>query len=372
MKIARVETIPLAIPHEHGGPPPAWGGQAWEALNVLLVRVETVDGAVGWGEAFSYNCMPAVQAVIDTMVAPILIGRDATNITAVTRELQQALHLFGRYGITIFGISAVDIALWDLAAKRAAIPLGQMLGGPAAPPLVPGYASLLKYGDPELVAEAARTALGEGYPAIKLHETGEAEVAAAREAMGAGVPLCVDTNCPWTPVQARIMARRLKAYDLHWLEEPIFPPEDFASLARLQRESGVDIACGENACTAFEFWHLIDAGAARYVQPSVTKVGGVTEFFKVVALAGARGVTVMPHCPYFGPGWLATLQILGAMPLAGKPEGGWIERFYTRLEASLYPDFVSPDDSGRFRIPIGPGLGAEPDPDVIRDYRAVA
>ena len=369
MKIARIETIPLAIPHEHGGPPPAWGGQAWEALNILLVRVETSDGATGWGEAFSYNCMPAVQAMIDATVAPILIGRDATGITSLMRVLQQALHLFGRYGITMFGISAIDIALWDLAAKRAGVPLGQLLGGPASPPLVPGYASLLKYRDPELVAGKVSAALGEGYPAIKLHETGESEVAAARAAMGDGVPLCVDTNCPWTPSQAHEVALRLKTHDLHWLEEPIFPPEDFSALARLQRESGVDLACGENACTAFEFRSMIEAGAARYVQPSVTKVGGVSEFLKVLALAEACGVTVMPHSPYFGPGWLATLQLLAAMPLTGRPGGGWIERFYTRLEATLYPDFVSPVEGGRFRIPTGPGLGAEPDSDVIRDYR---
>ena len=372
MKITRIDTIPLAIPHEHGGPPPAWGGQAWEALNILLVRVETEDGAAGWGEAFSYNCMPAVRAVIDATVAPVLIGRDATDVRALNRELQQALHLFGRYGITMFGISAVDIALWDLAAKRAGMPLGQLLGGPASPPLVPGYASLLKYRDPELVADKVRAALDEGYPAIKLHETGEPEVAAAREAMGEGVPLCVDTNCPWTPDQARAVAARLAPHDLHWLEEPIFPPEDFAALARLQRESGVDLACGENACTAFEFRAMLDAGAVRYVQPSVTKVGGVTELLKVLALAEARGATVMPHSPYFGPGWLATLQLLGAMPLTGQPGGGWIERFYTRLEATLYPDFVSPVEGGRFRIPAGPGLGAEPDVDVMRDYRARA
>ena len=370
MKIARIDTIPLAIPHEHGGPPPAWGGQAWEALNILLVRVETEDGAVGWGEAFSYNCMPSVRAMVDATVAPILIGRDATDITSLMRELQQALHLFGRYGITMFAISAIDIALWDLAAKRAGVPLGQLLGGPAAPPTVPGYASLLKYRDRDLVASKVREALGEGYPAIKLHETGEPEVAAAREAMGEGVPLCVDTNCPWTPAQARVMAQRLNAHDLYWLEEPIFPPEDFAALARLQRESGVDLACGENACTAFEFRSMLDAGAVRYPQPSVTKVGGVTEFLKVVALAEARGVTVMPHSPYFGPGWLATLQLLAAMPLTGAPGGGWIERFYTRLEATLYPEFVSPVVSGRFRVPTGPGLGAEPDSGAIRDYRA--
>ena len=278
MKITRIETIPLAIPHEHGGPPPAWGGQAWEGLSILLVRVETEDGATGWGEAFSYNCLPAVQAVVDATVAPILIGRDATAIASLNRELQQALHLFGRYGITMFGISAIDIALWDLAGKRAGLPLGQLLGGPATPPLVPGYASLLKYRDRELVAETVRAALDEGYPAIKLHETGEAEIAAAREAMGADMPLCTDTNCPWTPAEAHAMAARLKPYDLYWLEEPIFPPEDFSALARLQQESGIDLACGENACTAFEFRRLLDAGAVRYVQPSVTKVGGVTEF----------------------------------------------------------------------------------------------
>ena len=369
MKIARVDTIPLAIPHEHGGPPPSWGGQAWNALNILLVRVETEDGAVGWGEGFSYNCMPAVRAAVDHTVGPVVVGRDATDIVALMRELQQATHLFGRYGITMFAISAIDIALWDLAAKRAGMPLGQLLGGPASPPPIPGYASLLKYRDPELVAARVCDALAEGYPAIKLHETEEPEVAAAREAMGDGVPLCVDTNCPWTPAEAREMAARLAPYDLHWLEEPIFPPEDFAALAELQLESGVDLACGENACTAFEFRSMLDANAVRYPQPSVTKVGGVTEFQKVAALAEARGVTVMPHSPYFGPGWLATLQLLAAMPLAGRPGGSWTERFYTRLEATLYPGCVSPVEGGRFRVPTGPGLGAEPDPDVIRDYR---
>ena len=287
--------------------------------------------------------MPAVQAVVDATVAPILIGRDATDITSLNRELQQALHLFGRYGITMFGISAIDIALWDLAGKRAGLPLGQLLGGPATPPLVPGYASLLKYRDRELVAETVRAALDEGYPAIKLHETGEAEIAAAREAMRPDMPLCTDTNCPWTPAEALSMAARLKPYDLYWLEEPIFPPEDFSALARLQQESGIDLACGENACTAFEFRRLLDAGAVRYVQPSVTKVGGVTEFHKVLALAEGHDVTVMPHSPYFGPGWLATLQLLSAMPLTGAPRRGLGRALLHAARGNALPGIRFPD-----------------------------
>ena len=373
MKITRIETIPLAIPHDHGGPPPAWGGQAWEGLSILLVRVETEDGATGWGEAFSYNCLPAVQAVVDATVAPILIGRDATDIASLNRELQQALHLFGRYGITMFGISAVDIALWDLAGEKgraAARPAPRRAGHPAARSRATRAFS--STGTGSSLRRPCAPHSTKATPPSSSTRRARPRSPAAREAMGPNMPLCTDTNCPWTPAEAHAMAARLKPYDLYWLEEPIFPPEDFSALARLQQESGIDLACGENACTAFEFRRLLDAGAGRYVQPSVTKVGGVTEFHKVLALAEGYGVTVMPHSPYFGPGWLATLQLLSAMPLTGGPGGGWAERFYTRLEATLYPGFVSPTEGGLFRIPTGPGLGAEPDPDVIRDYRVPA
>ena len=343
MKIARIETIPLAIPHDHGGPPPAWGGQAWQGLSILLVRVETEDGANGWGEAFSYNCMPAVQAVVDATVAPILIGRDCyRHRLAQPRAAAGAAPLRPLRHHHVRHLRHRHRALGPRGQESGACRSGSSSAGRLTPPLVPGYASLLKYRDRELVATAVRAALDEGYPAIKLHETGEPEIAAAREAMGADMPLCTDTNCPWTPAEALTMAARLKAYDLYWLEEPNFPPEDFAALARLQQESGVDLACGENACTAFEFRRMLDAGAVRYVQPSVTKVGGVTEFLKVLALAEGYGVTVMPHSPYFGPGWLATLQLLGAMPLTGRPGGGWAERFYTRPEATLYPGLRLP------------------------------
>lgn len=362
MKIATVEAIPLEIPFSHGGKPFGWGGQVWTRLSILLVRVETDDGLVGYGEAFSYACRRAVQAAVEDMIAPVAVGSDASDIVALNQRLQQALHLQGRHGLTVFALSGLDIALWDIAAKAADLPLHRLLGA-AGGKSIPGYASLFRYRDPEVVAERCRTAADEGYRWVKLHEIAETEVAAAREALGEGVPIMVDTNCPWTPAQARRQALAFKPYDIHWLEEPIFPPEDFASLARLQRQTGIPLAAGENACTSFDFQKMFAAGAVTYAQPSVTKVGGISEFLKVAALASAHGVEVMPHAPYFGPGFPASLQLTAALP-----EGALFERLYVDLEASLYGDLID-SRNGDFRVPDGPGLGIEPDADVIKTYR---
>jgi L-alanine-DL-glutamate epimerase-like enolase superfamily enzyme len=361
LKIESVQAIPLSIPFSHGGVPAGWGGKAWVALDVLLVRVETESGLVGWGEAFSYGCRRAVQAILEDMIAPIVVGRDASDIARLMHELQRALHLFGRHGLTIVALSGLDIALWDLAGKAAGLPLSRLLGGESGGAL-PVYASLFKYQDPERVAERTLAALAAGFGAVKLHETGVREVAAARRAAGEDVPIMVDTNCPWTPVEAHRMALAMKPYDLHWLEEPIFPPEDYQALARLQTQTGIPLAAGENASTAFQFRDMFQAGAVTYAQPSVTKVGGVTEFRKVAALGAAAGVALMPHSPYFGPGFLATLQLMAALP-----EPGMVEWFYLDREACLYGEAIAPA-AGRITVPGGPGLGIEPDPQVIKDY----
>ena len=362
MKIARIDSHSIKVPFTFGGNPTGYGGRNWTTNNILLVRVETDTGLVGWGEAFCYGCTDAVRAALDHMIAPIAIGREAGDIGRLSRDLQQMLHLFGRYGITTFALSGLDIALWDIAGKAANLPLHRLLGG-AGRDSLPAYASLLKYRDPERVAARVKQALSQGYGHIKLHETEVAEVKAAREAAGDGVAIMVDTNCPWTPEEARHMTLKLRPYDLHWLEEPIFPPEDFAAIAKLRAGTGVAMAAGENNCTSFQFREMFAAGAVDYAQPSVTKVGGVTEFQKVAVLADAAGVTLMPHSPYFGPGFLATLQLMAAR---GEP-GGMIERYHMDLEASLYGELVTPV-KGRFVVPTGPGLGCDPDPEVLKTY----
>ena len=361
MKIAKLDTIALRIPFSYGGKPHGFGSKGWTTLDTLLIRLETDDGLVGWGDAFCYSCQNAVNAAVKDMLAPLVIGEDARDIARLSYQLQQKLHLFGRYGITLFAYSGVDIALWDLAAKAAGLPLYQLLGG--SPKSLTTYASLFRYGEADLVAEYSAKARSEGYQFIKLHEIDVPEVKAAREAVGEGVPIMVDTNCPWTPEQARQMALKLKPYDIYWLEEPIFPPEDFRALAQLQQDTDIALAAGENACTAFQFREMFTANAVRYAQPSVTKVGGISEFRKIQTLAEEHAVTIMPHAPYFGPGFLATMHLLTA---SANP--GMVERFYVDLEATLYGEAVNPV-AGEFKVPQGAGLGIDPDRDVIKTYQ---
>jgi L-alanine-DL-glutamate epimerase-like enolase superfamily enzyme len=363
MKIAAVDAILLRIPYRQSGPPTGFGGKIWTTLDTLLVRVGTDQGVTGWGEAFGYNVNAGTKATIETLIAPLCLGRDPTAIAELMADLQKTLHFFGRGGPVTYGLSGVDIALWDIAGKCAGLPLHRLLGGPARRQLR-AYASLMRYGDPAATAKLGAEAVGRGYRHVKLHEITLAPVASAREAMGLEPALMVDTNCPWSLAEARRMADAMAPHGIYWLEEPIWPPEDMAALAELRRTSPMPIAAGENAGSAQHFAQMLAAGALDYAQPSVTKIGGVSELRKVIELAEAAHTSVAPHSPYFGPGLMATLHVLAAAP-----REMLVERLYVDLEASLFGDYVDARD-GMMTVPEGPGLGVEPDPAVIERYRA--
>ncbi|MBH67014.1 MAG: hypothetical protein CMM58_01555 [Rhodospirillaceae bacterium] len=364
MKIANIEVIEMEMPFARGvDKPNEVGFLNWAKLDFCLLKVETDNGIVGWGDAFSFQCRRAVAEAVTHMVVPRVIGRDANDVININSELQQALHLFGRYGITMFAISGLDIALWDIAAKASGMPLYKFLGASKVKQ-VPAYASLFRYEDPDLVADRVNYAKELAYENIKLHEIGIEEIRKARDVAGEDLSLMVDVNCPWTLEQAFVMARDLKELDLFWLEEPINPPEDFDSMARLRAETGISIAAGENASTAFEFKRMMECRSVDYAQPSVTKVGGITEFLKVFTLAEVFGTQIMPHSPYFGPGFLATLQLAQS-----RPNPGMIERIFIEPEAALYPVEIYTPSRGCLGVPDGNGLGLDPDLDVIKTYR---
>jgi L-alanine-DL-glutamate epimerase-like enolase superfamily enzyme len=362
MKITRVETIVLNLPMLIEGATPMLGGRPRTSIDMLLVRVDTDAGVTGWGEAFGHRIFPATRAAIDTLLGPLCVGRDAGAIAALNDDLQRMLHGVGRNGATIYALSGIDIALWDIAGKVAGLPLHRLLGGSPRADL-PAYASLLRYGDAKAVARYTEQALGRGYRHIKVHEITVPEVKAARDAAGSGIPLMVDTNCPWTVPQAIEMAQRLAPLDVHWLEEPVWPPENLAGLAEVRARGGIATAAGENYGTVWDFRRAFEAGAIDYAQPSVTKIGGVTELRRVMALAEAFGVSVVPHSAYFGPGLLASIHCLAAMP--GE---GLVERFYCDFSDNPLGDAIHPE-RGRIAVPQGPGLGVDPDPRLLEKLR---
>jgi D-galactarolactone cycloisomerase len=364
MKITAIDTLLLRTPYRQSGPPTGFGGKTWTTLDTLLVRVETDGGVIGWGEAFGYNVNEGTKATIDTLIAPLCIGRDATAIGALMSDLQRKLHLFGRGGPVTYGLAGIDIALWDIAGKCAGLPLCRLFGG-AARRQLRAYASLLRYNDPAVTAKLAAEAVERGYRHVKLHEIEPAPVAAARAAVGPVIALMVDTNCPWSLAEATGMARMLAPYDLNWLEEPIWPPEDFAALARLRRAAPMPLAAGENAVSTLQFAQMFRARAIDIAQPSVTKIGGITELRKVVTLAESDNLRLVPHSPYFGPGLLATLHIAAAAA-----QEMLVERLYVDLEAPLFGDLLDARD-GLMAVPEGPGLGCDPDASVIARPRAL-
>jgi len=366
MRITDVKAHHLRIPFDAGVASFRQGVSAIAALDMVIVEVLTDTGLTGWGDAFAYVCPRTTMTAIEEMIAPQARGievPDAEGIPGFMDRIQRNLHLFGRYGITMFAISGLDIALWDLAARAKGLPLHRLLGA-SKRTRIPAYASLLRIGKPEDIASECQTALRRGYTAIKLHETTTPAVFAARQAIGAGVPLMVDMNCPLDGTEAIAFAQACRAAAPMFLEEPVWPPEDFATLAEVRVKGGLNIAAGENACTVHQFRQMMTAGAVSYAQPSVTKVGGITEYMKVAALADEMGIKLAPHSPYFGPGLLATLQLMSL-----RDDGSFIEVFYMNRAACLWRGHVDVDANGTVAVPEGPGLGYEPDQEVMARYR---
>jgi L-alanine-DL-glutamate epimerase-like enolase superfamily enzyme len=366
MLITDVRAHHIKIPYDAGVASFKQGATAIAAVDIVVVEVSTDAGLTGWGDAWGYVCPRSTATAVAEMIAPQARGQEApetADIPSFMERIQRNLHLFGRYGITMFAISGLDIALWDLAARAKGVPLHRLLGT-ARRTRIPVYASLLRIGDPALVGCECEAALRRGYSAIKLHETTVSPVFAARQAIGPDIPLMVDMNCPMDGAAAIAFAQASRPAAPMFLEEPVWPPEDFATLAQVRAKGGLDIAAGENACTVHQFRQMMTAGAVSHAQPSVIKVGGITEYLRIAALADEMGVKLAPHSPYFGPGFLATLQLMSL-----RDDGTFAEVFYMNREACLWGGRIDIDAQGQIAVPDGPGLGYEPDMAVLERYR---
>jgi L-alanine-DL-glutamate epimerase-like enolase superfamily enzyme len=359
--ITTVDTIALRIPLDIWAPPPQFAGRPRTHVDMLLVRVGTSGGVVGWGEAYG-SSSPMIPAVFDTWVKHVAIGQDAADPN-LTARLERLLHGFGRSGPVIHAISGLDIALWDIRGKLEGKPVAALLGA-VKRKRIEAYASLLQYGGSvEHVRRNVARALERGYRHLKLHERTAESVAAAREVAGPDIPIMVDTNCAWMPAEATAAVSAMAPSKPFWVEEPIWPPEDFESLAALRRATGVPLAMGENATGVLDFRKMVAAGATDFVQPSVVKIGGLTNLWQVATESEKAGVTCVPHAFFFGPGYLATLHALAA-----KERAAPLERLFGDVGFTAYAKTV-PVVDGAIDVPERPGLGADPEPELITRFR---
>ena len=269
----------------------------------VIVEIFTDDGHVGIGNAAL--APPVTKQVIDLYLKPLLIGADPWNIEFLWQHMYRKTMAFGRKGIGMAAISAVDIALWDLLGKSAKQPVFRLLGG-RTKPRIPVYASRLysiELG--ELAAEAKRYK-NEGYRAMKLRfGWGPSDGAAGmqrnvdlvktvRQAVGDEIDVMADAYMGWTLDYAKRMLRLLEPFNLRWLEEPVIP-DDIHGYAELKSHARIPIAGGEHEFTQYGFRDLVAARAVDYIQFDTNRVGGITQARKISALAESHSVPVIPH-----------------------------------------------------------------------------
>jgi L-alanine-DL-glutamate epimerase-like enolase superfamily enzyme len=269
----------------------------------LLVEIFTDEGHVGLGNA---ALAPQVsKQVIDLYLKPLLIGEDPWEIERLWQHMYRKTMAFGRKGIGMVAISAIDIALWDLVGKSAKQPVYRLLGG-RTKARIPVYASRLYSVElGELRAEAGRYK-DEGYKAMKLRfGWGPADgglgmrrnvelVRTVRECVGDDIDVMADAYMGWTLDYARRMLPLLEPFRLRWLEEPVIP-DDIHGYAELKSYGRIPIAGGEHEFTLHGFRELLAARALDYIQFDTNRVGGLTQARKIAALAEAYSIPVIPH-----------------------------------------------------------------------------
>jgi len=269
----------------------------------LLVEVFTDDGHVGLGNA---ALAPQVtKQVIDLYLKPLLVGQNPWDIERLWQHMYRKTMAFGRKGIGMVAISAVDIALWDLLGKAAQQPVYRLLGG-RTKTRIPVYASRLYSVELNDLAAEARRYKDEGYRAMKLRfGWGPADgapgmqrnldlVRTVRDSVGDDIDVMADAYMGWTLDYAKRMLPLLEPFHLRWLEEPVIP-DDIHGYADLKSAGHVPIAGGEHEFTLYGFRELLGARALDYIQFDTNRVGGLTQARKIAALAEAYSIPVIPH-----------------------------------------------------------------------------
>lgn len=372
MQIKHVKAYPLRYPEPN---------DYNNLRHIVVVRVETDDGHIGWGEAVSMwpEANRAIKIIVEEGLAPLLLGRDPLDTYALWRLMKEHCWWYGEGGIASFAISALDIALWDLKGKALGVPLYKLLGGKihnqlrACASTHPSKASI-----DDLAGELADHAAN-GYTAVKVGfgKTGQANlgtddrrdvayVQAVREAIGDEVDFMVDVGkkSRWDPAQAIQMVRAFERYNIRWIEDPLAPPTHFDGYRRLRAAIQTPIATGERAWTVEGYRQLITAGVGDIFLADPGRVEGITACHKIIELLSAANLCFNAHT------WSSAINTAASIHLTATAPN------YIVLELKPIPN---PMQHELVRQPIEhrggwvdvleePGLGIEVDESVVNKY----
>jgi L-alanine-DL-glutamate epimerase-like enolase superfamily enzyme len=368
MKITNVEGIILRLPVRQAV---ADGTQ-----DDLLIRIETDEGIVGYGEV---DTSPGVgKGVIDAEMShgtcyglrEILIGKDPFDIEQIWELMYRKTNYYGRLGVVVHAMSGVDMALWDILGKATGKPVHKLLGGSFCAD-VRAYASMLMPETAEEVRESVRRYVEQGFTAVKLgygplgkDVPRDVELAAAaKEAAGRSVEVMIDIGHGYTLKMGMQAAKEFERLGIYWMEEP-FPPEALDGYQRLSDSTSLRIAAGEQDVGRWAFRRLIWEAHLDVLQPDISRVGGLTEAKRIAYMAHEANRLCVPHAFRTGVLVAACLHLIAAIPNSAFLEFS-VTDSALRRELLLEPFKVV---NGRVAVPTKPGLGIEINPQTVKKY----
>ena len=371
MRIADLKAVPISFPVPAAQSVRLGIGRSVKR-DAVLVRVETDEGQVGWGEAHHGRCPGAIARLVDTTMRELVLGLDARDVAGVwARVFKMQLASHGMGAAAAMALSGLDIALWDLRSQATGWPLYRLLGGSAKP--IKAYAGGIALGwqEPALLAEEALRHVASGYRALKLRvgDTAAKDIArvrAVRQAVGDAIDIMVDANTNYVLDDVRKVMPAFEECAVGWLEEP-FPPQDRRAYAKAVAFGRVPLAAGENHFTRYEFSTLLEDGHVQIVQPDLSKTGGVTEAMRIAAMASALKLSVNPHTSASAINMATTIHYL-----CGVDNPGYFEGDVTSLNP--FRDLLADkapyalDENGCVTPHDGVGIGLAIDLDFIRDH----
>ena len=364
MTVAEVESVPVSVPLSE---PVSFATRTVDRRDHAITVVRDDEGNEGVGYTLGYDGAGLIADAVEELLAPMVEGEDPNHTTRLWRDMFEGTYQIGRKGLLLRAIATVDIALWDLRARRVGLPLHEFLG--AARESVPAYASGGYYRGEgtEGLREEIETYLDRGHVSVKMKvgrrslATEAERVAVARDVLGPERTLMLDANGAWTDTGEALRAcRRFAEYDPYFVEEPV-KADSVELMARVREGIDYPVAAGELEFSRYGFAELLREGAVDVIQPDATVCGGITEWLRIAHTAASHDVPVVPH---YNPHLHAHL-------VASVANGGTVEYFYRDRDVKVFDDLlVDPPTPENGRLtPRGPGYGVRIDRDALAEFR---